>query len=339
MTAQFGVGKVRKGHLVPDQEEHVQQEHNLEGPEDLDENWWASVLDDEPQVEDLQVIPDHPVDEAPMHSELKQSPSLVDWEKVKTLYANDEIVTLLAVSFNRGGILVEGVDIHGFVPASHLIDLPVNIADDQREQYFSAYVDRDINLKVIECDPEKERIVFSERAALAGAGKRKLLLNNLTVGETVLGYVTNITNFGVFVDLGGLEGLIHVSELSWGRVHHPSTIMKLGDEVKTMVVEVLGDQGRVALSLKRLEKNPWDEISIQVSVGDILDAVITNIVKYGAFARLDQGVEGLIHISNIDFPSDCTQIDHFLYEGQSVKVGVISNDPQKRRLGFRLESY
>jgi small subunit ribosomal protein S1 len=339
MTAQFGVGKEHKENLIGDQDEHNIQEDIPVGPEDLDDNWWAAVLEDEPLIDDQIQQQNLPGDDEFLHPEGEQSSSFVDWDRVKTLFAKDEIITLKAVSFNRGGVLVEGADIHGFVPASHLIDLPVNVSENERDQYFSSYLERDIHLKVIECDPEKERIVFSERAALAGAGKRRILLNSLAKGDIVQGYVTNITVFGVFVDLGGLEGLIHVSELSWGRVQHPSMILKLGDEVETMVVEVLADQGRVALSLKRLEKNPWDEVPKQISIGDILDGVITNIVKFGAFARLDHGVEGLIHISNIDFPANCTQVDDLLYEGQAVKVGVISIDAQKRRLGFKLESY
>lgn len=338
MTAQLGVGKDRKGHVVSDHGEHLQEGEILVGPEDLDENWWAAVLADEPLVEEQTHQETPPVGEVSFLVEKDQSSSLVNWDKVNLLFKNDEIINLRVVSFNRGGILVEGVDVHGFVPASHLVDLPVNIREEDREQYFNSYLDRDILLKVIECDAEKERIVFSERAALAGAGKRKDLLNSLAEGDVVCGFVTNITTFGVFVDLGGLEGLIHVSELSWGRVQHPSMILKMGAEVETMVVEVLEDRGRVALSLKRLEKNPWDNLSRQISPGDVLDAVITSIVKYGAFARLNEGVEGLIHISTIDFPVNCTRIDDLLFEGQPVKVGVINIDAHKRRLGLRLES-
>lgn len=338
MTAQFGVGKERKAHLMGESDENVPQDDFPVGPEDLDENWWTAVLADEPLIDAQLEQQSYPGDDVFLLSEGDQSSSFINWEKVKSLFAKDEIITLTAVSYNRGGVLVEGSDVQGFVPASHLIDLPVNVAEDERDQYFSSYLDRKIHLKVIECDPDKERIVFSERAALAGAGKRRIILNSLVVGDIVNGYVTNITDFGVFVDLGGLEGLIHVSELSWGRVQHPSMILKLGDGVETMVVDVLEEQGRVALSLKRLEQNPWEEIARRISIGDILDAVITSIVKYGAFARLDHGIEGLIHISNIDFPVSCTRIDDLLYEGQPVKVGVISIDAQKRRLGFKLES-
>jgi small subunit ribosomal protein S1 len=338
MTAQLGVGKDHNSPVVSDQDELLQEGESLTGPEDLDENWWAAVLADEPLGVEEEDQDTPLVAEGSFLNKPEQDLPLVNWDRVNHLFKNDEIIQLNVVSFNRGGLLVEGYDVHGFVPASHLVDLPMNINEEDREQYFNSYLDREIPLKVIECDPEKERIVFSERAALAGAGKRKDLLNSLAEGDVVRGVVTNITNFGVFVDLGGLEGLIHVSELSWGRVQHPSLILKMGAEIETMVVEVMEDRGRVALSLKRLEKNPWDNLSRQISPGDVLDAVITSIVKYGAFARLDEGVEGLIHISTIEFPANCSRIDDLLFEGQTVKVGVINIDAQKRRLGLRLES-
>jgi small subunit ribosomal protein S1 len=147
-----------------------------------------------------------------------------------------------------------------------------------------------------------------------------------------------VTDFGAFVDLGGLEGLIHVSELSWGRVQHPSEILCVNDEVEVQVLQVSEEEGRIALSLKRLEENPWEVLSRKLSPGDQIEAVISSIVKYGAFARLEEGVEGLIHISSMNFPKGCTHIDDFLYEGLPVNVSVIQIDPQKRRLGLRLVS-
>jgi small subunit ribosomal protein S1 len=201
------------------------------------------------------------------------------------------------------------------------------------------YVDRNVSLKIIECEPEKKRIVFSERAALAGEGQRRHLLSSLQPGDVVCGIVTNVTHFGAFVDLGGLEGLIHVSELSWGRVQRPADIVKVGDEVQTLILQVAEDKGRIALSLKRLDSNPWDVLAQNLAPGDSVPATISSIVKYGAFARLEEGVEGLIHISSMNFPNGCTHIDDFLYEGQTVNVCVLHIDPRKRRLGLKLESY
>jgi len=158
MTAQLGVGQEPKGHAMQERESDFQQANSPVGPEDLDESWWSAVLTDEPLMEGQTEQDFSPVEEDILFEKHEQSKPLEDWDKVNLLYKNDEITTLKAVGFNRGGILVEGVEIHGFVPASHLIDLPVDIAKDEREAYFCSYLEREISLKVIECDPEKERI-------------------------------------------------------------------------------------------------------------------------------------------------------------------------------------
>jgi len=315
-------------------------------PSEPDEGWWTAVLADEPMIdEDAQrgtfILPEKESqeklpEEGDGGGKLSSRTSL-NWKKVRKLFANDEIIKMNVVGHNRGGILVAAEAVHGFVPASHLIDIPADVSDEDRDQYLTSYLDRKISLKVIECDSSKERVVFSERAAQAEEGERKRLLRTLNEGDLVTGTVTNVTSFGAFVDLGGLEGLIHVSELSWGRVSNPSDIVKVDDEVDAIVLQVSEDQCRIALSLKRLKTNPWISLAENLSPGDVVDATITGIVKYGAFARLPEGVEGLIHISTMKFPDGCKRIDDFLYEDQPVKVCVLSIDADKRRLGLRLE--
>ena len=336
MTDRVALGKDREGDELSVKEQQYYQD---EGPIEPDEGWWDAVLADEPGEAEM----DEPVELVATvkrcSTDRDQSTSSVNWEKINQTFANDEIIELNVVGFNRGGILVAGEDIHGFVPASHLIDLPADLPEESREHYLTSYLDRRIALKVIECEREKERIVFSERAALAREGQRKHLLTSLVEGDVVSGDVTNVTSFGAFVDLGGLEGLVHVSELSWGRVQHPSDIVSVGDEIQTIVLQVSEDEGRIALSIKRLRENPWDVLAEKLEPGDMIDAEISSIVNYGAFARIKEGVEGLIHISSMNFPRDCSHIDEFLYEGQSVKVCVLNIDPQKRRLGLKLVSY
>jgi len=306
-------------------------------PEEPDEDWWAAVLADEPQFENEVELIQSIVTEEPDLFKRPHVSSNINCKKVQKIFANDEIIKMNVVSYNHGGILVASEDFHGFVPVSHLTDIPLKLADDDREQYLSIYLDREISLKVIESEPEKERIVFSERAALAKQGKRRALLHDLMEGDIIKGVVTNITKFGAFVDLGGLEGLIHVSELSWGRVKHPSEILKMGDEVQALVLSISEEKGRIALSLKQLLENPWEKLSETFSPGDVVDAVISTVVRYGAFAHLDEGVEGLIHISSMNFPAGCKHIDEFLYEGQPVRVCIINIDSQKRRLGLKFE--
>jgi small subunit ribosomal protein S1 len=192
-----------------------------------------------------------------------------------------------------------------------------------------------LRLKVIECVPEDGRIVFSERAAQVEAGKRVELFRSLQVGQRIWGEVTNITDFGVFVDLGGVEGLIHISELSWGRVVHPGQIVRLNQRIEVQVLEVLPERCRVALSLKRLQANPWEEIERRFAVNQIVPAEITTIVSYGAFARLDSGLEGLIHASEIPASPGQGPRD-VLKEGQKVQTRILHIDAKNQRLGLSL---
>lgn len=339
MIAQSGAGIDGEDEMMNYQVENSQFDNQPNMPDEPDESWWSSLLIDEPIIDENPEETEYSNmdDDFPMTKD-DAGPS-VKWEKIQLLFEKDEIITLSVVGVNKGGVLVQNSEIKGFVPASHLIEFPANFCEEDREFYLSCYLDRKISLKVIEFEPEKERVVFSERAALAGAGQRKELLQNLAEGDIVRGSVTNITSFGAFIDLGGVEGLIHISELSWGRVQHPSQILEIGEQVEAIVIDISEAQGRIALSLKRLTKNPWMSLSMNLDPGDIVDAEISSIEKYGAFARLDNGVEGLIHISSLEIPDDCQNIDDFLSEGQFVRVSIVNLEPQKRRLGLKLESY
>lgn len=296
---------------------------------ELDDNWWASVMADE---ERHLGMPAEKAAPRPVEPSRSISP---DWTRAKTLYQSDEIIELTVTGYNRGGLLVEGSGIMGFVPFSHLVDLVGRSDTVNREQSLAAYVGRVLRLKVIECVPEDGRIVFSERAALSQAGRRKELFHALQVGQRMSGEVTNITDFGVFIDLGGVEGLIHISELSWGRVAHPSQIVQLGQRLEVQVLEVMPERCRVALSLKRLFPNPWTTAERDLLVDSVVEAVVTSIVPFGAFARLDAGLEGLIHTSEIPLPEGGSPHD-VLEEGQEVRVRVLHVDAAHQRLGLSL---
>ena len=306
----------------------VDSKEDEQNPE-LDEGWWASVLADEIYHTDAgkEVI-----DKNPAH----QNVNKVDWDHVRDLYDQDEIVELEVQGYNRGGLLVQSENVQGFVPISHLVDIPGGIDEDRRKEILAEYIGRFLRLKVIECEPSQERIVLSERAALAGEGRRKQLFLALKNGDVVSGTVTNVTEFGAFVDLGGVEGLIHVSELSWGRVQHPCEILHIGQAVQTLVLQVSEENARVALSLKRLHSNPWEMLVKKYNPGDIVPATVTTIVRYGAFARLDEGVEGLIHISSIALPSGVRELDKMIEPGQSIQVRILHIDTERRRLGLGL---
>ena len=298
---------------------------------DVDESWWESVLAEEERyvtsgVKQAKGEPPAKVEES------KQSQ---DWNEVRSLYHQDRIVELLVTGYNRGGVLVEGDGLYGFVPYSHLVEMAAHPENQNREEGLETYIGRSLRLKVIECAPEDGRVVFSERAALAEPGKRMDLFKTLLSGQTIRGTVTNLTDFGVFIDLGGVEGLIHISELSWGRVSHPSQIVKLGQEIDAQVLEISPERCRVALSLKRLLPNPWEKANTDFAIGQVVSAVVTSIVSYGAFARLDAGIEGLIHASEMTLDGGNTVRD-VISENQQIQVRILHVDAAHQRMGLSL---
>lgn len=312
---------------------------NVENPMPVvDENWWASVLAEEDRYRVNQPVRSPGRSKAGFDGKANASGAEVSlhWNRAKDLYLRDEIIKLNVTGCNRGGLLVEGDGLSGFVPFSHLLDVPEQVDTGERENCLSVYVGRTLDLKIIECMPEESRIVFSERAAQAGPGKRAELFHSLHSGERVTGTVTNIADFGVFVDLGGVEGLIHISELSWGRVAHPSQIVELGQTVEAQVLELSPERCRVALSLKRLLPNPWTKIGTEYSVGQVLPAIVTSVLSYGAFARIDLGVEGLIHASEMPLAEGQT-IKDFLQKDQEVQVRILHVDASRQRIGFSMK--
>jgi small subunit ribosomal protein S1 len=309
----------------------TEEKYKDEASPDMDEGWWSAILADEETIPESGKA-------APIKTG-SPAAAKVNWEFVRALYDQDEVVELSVHGYNRGGLLVQGEGVQGFVPISHLVDMPVSASEDERRQMLAGYIGRIMCLKVIECEPSQERIVLSERAALAGGGRRKVLFQQLQPGEMVSGTVTNVTDFGVFVDLGGVEGLIHVSELSWGRVQHPADILQIGQVVKTQVLSITEESSRVALSLKRLNSNPWETLIKRYKPGDVVPASITTIMRFGAFARLEEGVEGLIHISSINLPPAVKDLAGILHIGQTVQVRILHIEVERRRLGLGLVTF
>lgn len=308
-----------------------------ESPPPMDESWWQAIMaEDSPQHKPH---PDknnrQPDFEAqPISYEDEHDTEPIDWNKALELYEQDQVIDLNVVGCNRGGLLVNGHGLQGFVPVSHLVDAPCSDIDS--EQWLSAFSEHSLHLKVIECDPERGRIVFSERAAQAEPGTRRRLLENLKPGNCIQGVITNITDFGIFIDLGGVEGLVHVSEISWGRVHHPTDVVKLGQQVDAYVIQVDQEKARIALSLKRLRPNPWQTAEARYYPGQVAEATITSIVPFGAFARLEEGLDGLIHISEMA-SEEKPPASINLQEGQQIKVRILHVDSARQRLGLSLK--
>ncbi len=317
------------------------QNKNQENPiPDLDDGWWASVLAEESRNSAAQVVHQMGGSRSEMHEDAKgqtaEKKPVANWTQVKDLYMRDQIIDLMVTGHNRGGLLVEGDGMYGFVPFSHLVELAGKTENIQRDHDLESYTGRKLKLKVIECVPEDGRVVFSERAAQSEPGKRAELFDSLSPHQQVEGVVTNVTDFGVFVDLGGVEGLIHISELSWGRVSHPNQIVKIGETIKVQVLDLAPERCRVALSLKRLQANPWSNAAEEFPIGRVLPATITSVLSFGAFARLDAGVEGLIHASEIELP-ESKNVKDILAEGQRVQVRILHLDALHQRMGLSMK--
>jgi small subunit ribosomal protein S1 len=307
---------------------HDDQFPNLsEEPPDLGDSWWKAALTDgeaKQRTDDCQPNEDFLAEVDLLPTSLAHPEN--DWDYVNRIYQKDEIIRLRAVGCNQGGLLVQGDKINGFVPCSHLLE------GSQKKDYLQKL----ISLKIIEYDPDRCRVVLSERAAQAEAGTRIKLLDSLEEDTCVPGVVTTLTDFGAFVDLGGMEGLIHISELSWGRVDHPSDVVAIGDQIEVYILNIDRKEHKVALSLKKMCDNPWETITDRYKPGQVVEAVVKNIVSYGAFVRLEEGVDGLIHISELGGNGEDLTPWDILEENQKVSVEIIHLDPEEQRLGLSL---
>lgn len=320
------------------------QRRDQASPPPLDEGYWAALLNEgefsaansvDTDAEGESERAELPLNDInpPQHESSEQS----DWVEIRRVMENDEVVELSSIGYNRGGLLVEWRSLRGFVPASQLMDFPSTTNEFTRKKLLTERIGELLALRVIELNEDQNRLILSERAARALPGERADILTRLRAGDTVEGIVTNLCDFGAFLDLGGLEGLIHISELSWGRVGHPAEILERGQQVRAHVLDVNRDAGRIALSLKRLYPDPWATVQQRYQIGEIVSGTITNVVDFGAFARIEEGLEGLIHVSEL-------AEGHFLHprnvvsEGQQVTARILSIDGHARRLGLSLRA-
>lgn len=260
-----------------------------------------------------------------------------DWETAGRLFQEGGVVQCKVVGFNKGGLLVQFNRIRGFVPASQVAQLHGRTAAEERQQALQRMVNQEIPLKVIEVDRDRNRLVLSERSATQEWRKaqKQRLLTELQPGDVLSGRVNQLTNFGAFIDLGGADGLAHISELSWQRVNHPREVLSPGQEVQVLVVEIDRDRERIGLSLRRLQPNPWDTIDQRYNLGQLVTGPVTNVTPFGAFVQIEEAVEGLIHASELDVDPQ-TQPRDVLSPGQTVTAKVISLDRQRQRMGLSL---
>lgn len=263
------------------------------------------------------------------------APAASGWDLALTSYAQGCILELPVVGYNRGGLLIDLGDARGFVPSSQLSNLARRATEPERLQEMAQYVGKILRLQVIELDRAQNRLILSERIAKPVVSRSEQLLNSIQPGQELSGTIRNVTDFGAFVDLGGVEGLIHVSEMSWQRVGHPRDVCAAGAQVRVYVIDVQREQRRVGLSLKRLMPDPWALAGEHYKPGDMVNVVITNIVSFGAFARLPEGIEGLIHTSELAEGS-FLHPNNVVREGDTVCVRVMNIDPTRQRIGLTL---
>jgi len=260
-----------------------------------------------------------------------------DWLVAEQLLESGAITDHKVLGFNKGGLTVEFNHLRGFVPASHILDMPRNLSEDQRRTEFEARISQVMRLKVIEVDPKRRRLVMSQMLAEREyrSTLREELFKTLAVGDVVTGTVRSMRPFGAFIDIGGVDGLLHVSEIGFGNINHPREALAVGEEVKVQVIRIDTDSQRVALSRKRLLSNPWDGVEERYAVGNIVPATITRLADFGAFAELEPGVEGLIHISEV---ADIAVAEPLktVRAGDKIQVKVLRVDAKRQRIGLSL---
>lgn len=262
-----------------------------------------------------------------------------DWQKAAEIFDAGDIIEEAVVGANRGGLIVNVGRVRGFVPASQVysVRLPAQADDAEREERLSQVVGDKLHLKIIELDRRRNRLILSERAATREwrQAQKERLLDDLKEGDIRRGVVSSLCDFGAFVDLGGADGLVHLPELSWSRVGHPKEVLKVDQEVDVYVLGVDRERRRIALSIKRLKPEPWSTVTERYQIGQVVTGTITNITDFGAFARLDEDIEGLIHISELSEE----RIDHpnaVVKEGDEVTVRIIRIDPDRQRMGLSM---
>lgn len=259
-----------------------------------------------------------------------------DWQQAEALLANGEPTTVHIAGYNRGGLLADFGSLQGFIPASHLLTPIPGQSAEQRAAALAAHIGETMTVRVTEIDRDRCRLILSERLARLN-GQAEDVLARLRPGEVRRGQVTSLCPFGAFVDLGGFEGLIHISELSWGRVGSPAEVVQPGDVLDLLVLEVQAEAQKIALSLKRLQPDPWEGVAQRYQVGQIVEATITNVVNFGAFARLEEGLEGLIHVSELA-EGTFMHPRNVIREGDRVRARVMQVDGNKRRIALTLRS-
>ncbi|MBN1955580.1 MAG: S1 RNA-binding domain-containing protein [Anaerolineae bacterium] len=255
-----------------------------------------------------------------------------DWLRAQDFLDSGEIWEGKVTELNRGGVIVPFGQIRGFVPNSHLTSIPRNLRGSKLHDVKARLMGKTLSLLVIEVDQRRRRLILSQR--MASNRLRQQLLKELREGDVRTGVVASIVDFGAFVDLNGMDGLIHISELDHQHVDHPSKVLNVGDEVEVYVLNIDRERKRIGLSRKRLMPNPWDVVTEELSVGQAVEGKVVSVVEFGAFVNLGKGIEGLVHVSNMPY-EQFSLVE--LEVGSLVEVQVLSIDDDRRQIALKLQ--
>jgi small subunit ribosomal protein S1 len=258
------------------------------------------------------------------------------WRRLQEIYDAGDMIEAEVTNYNKGGLLVNLDGVRGFVPASQVTEIRGG-DDGSKQADMARLIGSKLPLKIIEINRHRNRLILSERQAVQEKRDvmKERLIEELREGETRRGRVTSITDFGAFVDIGGADGLVHLSELSWSRVKHPSEVLRVGDEVDVYVLGINAEEKKIALSIKRTQPEPWSRVAAKYEVGQLVRGTVTQLANFGAFARIEDGIEGLIHVSELS-EQRIAHPRQVVSEGQDLILRIIRIDPARRRMGLSL---
>jgi small subunit ribosomal protein S1 len=260
------------------------------------------------------------------------------WDKAEEVFKNKKTYQGKVAGYNKGGLLVAFEKLRGFIPSSQLsYERLKEAAGNTPEERYGKMIGSDIDVSVIEVDRERHRLILSERLACGETRDaiREKVISDLEIGSVLTGKITSVANFGVFVNVNGADGLVHISELSWDEISDPSEKFKVGQSVKVKVISIDEDKKRIGLSIRQLEEDPWMKKVENLRVGMLVEATITNLTKFGAFAKIQDDIEGLVHISEIS-ESHITHPKEVLHDGEKVTLRIIKIEPESHRIGLSL---
>ena len=261
----------------------------------------------------------------------RKARTLKSWDRVNEAYENDEIVKGFVKTRTKGGMIVDVFGIEAFLPGSQIDIKPI--------RDYDQFVNQTIDCKIVKINQEFRNVVVSHKALLEAEQeqRRAELISKLEKGQVLEGVVKNITHYGVFVDLGGVDGLIHITDLSWGRINNPEDVVSLDEKIKVVVLDFNEQQKRIALGLKQLTPHPWDNLNPDLKVGDKVKGKVILIADYGAFVEIEPGVEGLVHVSEMSWSPRLHSAQEFLKVGDEVEAQVLSIDREARKISLGLK--